>query len=346
MKKILIITHSRDNDCVDIVQKKLENNGAQVVRFNVDHYPLQTSLTTRFTNGQWSTLLNIGGEFVRIDDITAFWYRRAYNIATGLKEEIDAKYLPSMQGEIRATIFGYLESIQCYSLGKPSIYRRLDSKEEQMKVASSLGFLVPDTCITNDPAEAKDFIARVPGEVIAKMQSSFAIYEDGVESVVFTNRITAEDVDHLDTLKFCPMVFQEMLPKKQELRITVVGRRIFPFAINSQNSDEGKIDWRRDGQKLIDQWIPVDIPQDLSEKINRLMDYYHIDYGAFDIIQTPSDDYYFIEINAAGEFFWLDHLTPNNEISQSIADLLLGEMPRRENGTGTTKLLGESSKQL
>ncbi len=38
------------------------------------------------------------------------------------------------------------------------------------------------------------------------------------------------------------------------------------------------------------------------------MDIYHINYGAIDIIVTPEQEYYFLEINAAGEYLWLDRL--------------------------------------
>jgi glutathione synthase/RimK-type ligase-like ATP-grasp enzyme len=61
------------------------------------------------------------------------------------------------------------------------------------------------------------------------------------------------------------------------------------------------------------------------------LDVYHVDYGAIDIIVSPEDEYYFIEINAAGEFFWLDNLTEGNLISKSIADVLCDKAPRRNN---------------
>ena len=59
------------------------------------------------------------------------------------------------------------------------------------------------------------------------------------------------------------------------------------------------------------------------------MDMYEVNYGAIDIIVTPDDDYYFLEINSAGEFFWLDRLLEDNPISEQIAKVLLGKANRR-----------------
>ena len=163
------------------------------------------------------------------------------------------------------------------------------------------------------------------------MQTGFAIYEDGVENVVFTNEIDESRFDQLDALIYCPMQFQKKIEKKKELRVTVVGESIYTFEIDSQQSDDAKVDWRKDGVNLLDKWVQTTLPADVESKIKKLLDFYHVDYGAIDIIVSPEDEYYFIEINAAGEFFWLDNLTEDNVISKNIADLLCGTVKRRNN---------------
>lgn len=328
--KILIITHTGDNFSIEKVTEYIEHNGFEVIRFDVDLYPMQNRLTTVFEDGSWISILETAETKYRLDDIAAVWYRRAYNIGNGLKEEMDAKFYGAAMGEIRNTLFGFLESIDAYSLGKPSVYRRLDSKEEQLKIAEKIGLTIPETCMTNNPEQARQFILKHKN-VIGKMQTGFAIYEDGVENVVFTNVIDEDKLEELDSLQYCPMQFQTRLEKKKELRVTVVGQDIYAFEIDSQKSEAAKVDWRKDGLNLIDQWVETQLPQEIELKLLELLDVYHVDYGAIDIILTPEDEYYFIEINAAGEFFWLDNLTDGNLISKSIADLLCDKAPRRNN---------------
>lgn len=330
MNKILIITHTGDNFSIQKVTEYIEKNNCEVVRFDVDLYPLQNKLSTIFEDGQWISVLETADKKHRLDDIAAVWYRRAYNIGDGLKEELDSKFYGAAMGEIRNTLFGFLESIDVYSLGKPSVYRRLDSKEEQLKIADKIGFKVPETCLTNNPDHARQFIIKHQN-VVAKMQTGFAIYEDGIESVVFTNVVKEDRLKEIDSLLYCPMQFQKMIQKKKELRVTVVGRDVYAFEIDSQQFEDAKVDWRKDGVNLIDKWLPTELPKDIEDKVLELLDVYNVDYGALDIIVSPEDEYFFIEINAAGEFFWLDNLTEGNLISKSIADVLCDKAPRRNN---------------
>jgi MvdD family ATP-grasp ribosomal peptide maturase len=330
MNKILIITHTGDNFSIEKVTEYIDKNNCEVIRFDVDDYPIKNKLSTSFQDGEWVTILETPEKKHRLDDIAAVWYRRAYNMGNGLREELDPKFYGAAMGEVRNTLFGFLESIDVYSLGKPSVYRRLDSKEEQLKIADKIGLKIPETTITNSPEEARQFVLKHK-DVVAKMQTGFAIYEEGVESVVFTNVINEEKLEELDTLLYCPMQFQKKIEKKKELRVTIVGRDVYAFEIDSQQSEKAKIDWRKDGVNLIDKWIPTDLPTDLEAKLLELLDVYHVDYGAIDVIVSPEDEYYFIEINAAGEFFWLDNLTEENQISKSIADLLCDKAPRRNN---------------
>jgi hypothetical protein len=253
MNKILIITHTGDNFSIEKVTEYIDKNGCEVIRFDVDLYPLKNKLSTSFQDGKWVTILETPEKKHRLDDIAAVWYRRAYNIGQGLKSEIDEKFYGAAMGEIRNTLFGFLESVDVYSLGKPSVYRRLDSKEEQLKIADKIGLKIPETCITNNPEEARQFILKHQN-VVAKMQTGFAIYEDGVESVVFTNVINEDKLEELDTLLYCPMQFQKKIEKKKELRVTVVGRDVYAFEIDSQQSEAAKVDWRKDGVNLIDKF--------------------------------------------------------------------------------------------
>lgn len=301
MDKILIITHTADNFSIEKVTEYIGKNGCEVIRFDVDLYPLQNKLSTVFQDGEWVSILETQEMKYRLDDIAAIWYRRAYNIGKGLREELEAKFYGAAMGEIRNTIFGFIESVDVYSLGKPSVYRRLDSKEEQLKVADKIGLKIPETCLTNNPEEARKFILKHQN-VVAKMQTGFAIYEDGVENVVFTNVVSEDRLEELDSLLYCPMQFQKMIEKKKELRVTIVGRDVYAFEVDSQQFEDSKVDWRKDGVNLIDKWVRTELPGDVEEKLLELLDVYNVDYGAIDIIVSPEDEYFFIEINAAGEF--------------------------------------------
>ena len=164
--------------------------------------------------------------------------------------------------------------------------------------------------------------------MVTKMLSSFAIYEEGKELVVFTNLVTRDDLVDLSGLSLCPVTFQELLRKSLEIRVTVVGQRIMSACIDSQVSARATHDWRRDGVRMIQDWRPYQLPVEIEEKILRLMDYFFLNYGAIDIILTPDERHVFLELNPSGEFFWLER-APGLHVSDAIADVLLGHTPRR-----------------
>jgi len=321
-KKILIITHSNDNESIEHVSAFIEEAGGQVIRFNVDHYPVNCGLSTVYTKEGWKSSLRTGDELVLLEDLQSVWYRRAYGLGDGLNKQVDATYLPVAMGEVRKTLLGLMEGLECFKLARPSHYRRLDSKEEQLKVARRYGLLIPPTCISNDPQTIREFIEEVGYPLVTKMQSAFSLRLEGKEKVVYTNELKPEHLSGLDSIQYCPMIIQKQLEKALELRVTIVGDTLFTFSVDSQQEDGARVDWRKEGGKLLQSWEPYELPQEIEQALLGLMHELELQYGAIDLIYTPEGEYYFLEVNAAGEFFWLDRLC-DHAISKRIAEVLL-----------------------
>lgn len=117
------------------------------------------------------------------------------------------------------------------------------------------------------------------------------------------------------------MTFQEKIPKALELRTIIVGRRVLTAAVDSQALEQARYDWRKRGIALLDTWESYTLPQDVEEKLLKLMAEFRLNYGAIDIILTPDGRHVFLEVNPVGEFFWLERC-PGLPISQAIAQVL------------------------
>ena len=331
MKKVLIITHSKDNSCIEVLEEALKNHGAQLVRFDTDRYPKYSSITTVFDGTDFKSFLVIDGERHALKDFVAIFNRRRYNLASCLTDELEKAFLTPTIGECRATLNGFVEGLPLFKLNEYFDNRKSELKETELKVAHQVGLKIPKTCITNNEEEAKQFIKDCGGEAIVKMQSSFAMHDqEGNEHVVFTNKITLEDFDdELGSLQYCPMQFQELIDKKVELRITIVGTKCFAMALDSQSKERGKVDWRKVGAETIEDWVPYEISAELEHKLLAYQKHYGLNYGAADVIVTPDDEYVFLETNPGGEYFWIDILK-KGEISEQLAQVLLGIAPRIE----------------
>ncbi|MBV6623877.1 MAG: MvdD family ATP-grasp ribosomal peptide maturase [Rivularia sp. (in: Bacteria)] len=319
---ILIITHSQDNESISSVMAAIEARGEKAFRFDTDKFPTQTRLDISYSNGSRNIIIANEQQKLNLKEVSSVWYRR---IAIGAKipYSMNKQLRQASIQESRTTIAGMIASIEAFHLDKVVNIRLAENKQLQLQVAEEIGLKIPRTLITNNPETVKQFAQECQQDIVTKMLSSFAIYDNfGQEKVVFTNPVTSEDINNLDGLNLCPMTFQEKIPKALELRTIIVGKNLFTAAVDSQAVHKARYDWRREGLALINTWQPHNLPKYVEQKLLKLMAYFQLNYGAVDIILTPDNEYIFLEVNPVGEFFWLEH-SPGLPISQSIAELLV-----------------------
>lgn len=323
---ILVITRSDDHEGVQLTIDAIKKSGHTPVRFDTDRFPTEIQLEMSYNNNGENLILVTPEETMNLKDIDSVYYRR---VAYGNKIPLNMnkQLRNACIGETKTTIEGFITSLKAFHLDPLWVVRRASNKQLQLQLAREIGLEIPRTLITNSKKAVLDFAKTCPSGMITKMQSSFAIYEDGLEKVVFTSKVKEEDLEHLDSLNLSPMVFQELIPKKLEFRVTIVGNRIFSSAIDSQKHSVTEIDWRRDGLGLLQKWKPVDLPQEVEEKLFKLMNSLQLQYGAADLLLTPDGRYVFLEVNPAGEYFWLDEQR-DIRISATLAEVLTGKNRR------------------
>ncbi|MDZ8068189.1 MAG: MvdD family ATP-grasp ribosomal peptide maturase [Nostoc sp. DedQUE08] len=317
---ILIITHSQDNESIPLVIQAIEAQGKKAFRFDTDRFPTEMQLDIYYGSSQ-RVILSVDDQTLDLNEVSAVWYRR---IAIGSKipNSMDRQLREASLKESRVSIEGMIASIRGFHLDPLPNIRRAENKQLQLQIARDIGLDTPRTLTTNNPIAVKLFAQECQQGIITKMLSSFAIYdEQGREKVVFTNPISSEDLDNLDGLQYCPMTFQEKIPKALELRTIIVGKRVLTAAVDSQALDKARYDWRKQGIALLDAWESYTLPEDVEEKLLKLMAEFGLNYGALDIILTPDGRHVFLEVNPVGEFFWLERC-PGLPISQAIAEVL------------------------
>ena len=73
-------------------------------------------------------------------------------------------------------------------------------------------------------------------ELIAKaVRSGYVNSSEGFKAI-FTTKLSKDDLGDLDGLALAPATFQEMVPKKSDIRVTVVGSKVFAAEILSQGT--------------------------------------------------------------------------------------------------------------
>jgi hypothetical protein len=325
-KKVVMITRSSDlTGMLKELRAQLEDRGAEVMRFDTDRFPTEAQVEFMQDGDAETIRFRSDGQELRLEADDAIWYRRA-NWAGKLPQDMDPQLRHGCVSESKALLRGVMAAAPCFVMDPPDLVRERGHKPQQQRLARELGLATPRTLMTNDPEQARAFIASCPGGAIAKMLSAFPIMsETGEEQVVFTTSLTHEHLDKLEGLRYSPMVFQEKVQKRLELRITVIGSRMFAAAVDSQSTEGAEIDWRERGVTLLRSWAPYQLPVEIERALERYMARIGMQYSAIDMIVEPDGRHVFLEANPAGECFWLQYNAPNFPLSGALADVLLDE---------------------
>ncbi|WP_018691845.1 MvdC/MvdD family ATP grasp protein [Algicola sagamiensis] len=319
---VLIVTQSRDNECIDSVSDSIRELGGEVFRLNSDEYPTKIQLAG--LHGQkfphTHQLINEHGQTVNSEQIRSLWYRR-FLPGGQLPKDMDLQYKRACMDESKRTLLGFMDSLDVFKMDDYWHVRRASNKELQLILARNAGLHVPDTLITNQPEAVKVFFQKHNGEVVTKMQAAFSVWRGSQEQVVFTSKLEASHLAELDGLALSPMIFQEKIDKELEMRVTIVGNKVFTAAIDPKIHDDMECDWRRQGLEMMDKWFIYDLPSQIAQQLLTLTRSLNLNYGAVDLILDKKGQYHFLEINPCGEFFWLDHFA-GLDICQEIARLL------------------------
>ncbi|MCT4795420.1 MvdC/MvdD family ATP grasp protein [Exiguobacterium alkaliphilum] len=306
MKNIFIITNSIDLT-VDYLINKYSSHEINFFRFNTDYFQDYKIIITAE-----GTIIEYKDQSSRINlsKCGSLYYRK---ISMPSLSEYAPRYIPLMHREMLTVIEGIAETTGKYAITRPSILRKADNKIVQMKLAGELGFRLPRSLITNSNISAMSFCSD--DQTIVKPISFGKIIGEDTIGFIQTNLVDRET--SFCDLDYSPAYFQSYISKDYEVRLTIVGDKLFGVRIDSTD----KVDWRKESSIL--QYSTLRVPADISDKCIKMMKLLKLNFAAFDFI-VHEGEYIFLELNANGQWLWLEEEL-NLKISDALIDNLLGK---------------------
>jgi glutathione synthase/RimK-type ligase-like ATP-grasp enzyme len=309
---ILVVSHPDDAHARRVIVH-LRGAGHEVHLLDLSDLPDRASLSLDFADP-----LRPGLE-LRPDDgppldlgrVSATWWRRPQ--APNPTDVADLHVRLFASSEWNEAVQGLWLLLGGRWMNEPGRDERASRKASQLRIASEVGLRVPRTLMTSDPDRAREFIASVGvGRTIFK---TFA----ATPTVWRETRIVREtELATLDAVRVAPVIFQEYVEADADLRVTVVGERVFAMAIHAGQTDY-PVDFRMSlGQARTE---VAELPAAVTAAIHRLMDRLGLAYGAIDLRRTPEGEHVFLEINTAGEFLFVEERT-GLPIAAAVADWL------------------------
>jgi glutathione synthase/RimK-type ligase-like ATP-grasp enzyme len=318
---ILILTEDSDSHA-DKVEQRLRQRGTELLRLDPKKFPSKLEISIAYSaTGKMRCTLCLEDAQVNLESVKSVWYRRPNSPVADreITDNLTAEYVAE---ESKVFLNSLWNTMECLWVPAPQpVLRMAEFKALQLKLAGSLGFDLPPTLITNNPQEFLEFYCQHNGNIVSKVLSPALYKAVGRTFNRYTQVVTKRDVAYWRTVRFCPVIFQAYVPKRIELRITVVGREVFAVEIHSQHSNQTRHDWRRYDQ-FETPYFRHELPTELRARCLHLVERLGLCYGAIDMVLTPDDRYVFLEINPNGQYLWIEQTT-GLPISEAICDLLM-----------------------
>ncbi len=318
---ILCLSHSRDFYNIDIVQKRLGELGHESVRLDTDRFSDQVSFAFGGNAFPFHFTLQLDGRTIDTRDITAVWYRKLWGIQA--PAELDPQYRAIFYQEYDTMRDLFFDALQHVPWMNPMQrdHHIGGNKALQLELAQKNGLQIAPTLFSNDPEKVRSFFyAQCNGAMIAKLHGTLSRNMSGGGAMFPTTRILEQDLEQLDALPYCPMIFQEFIPKVYELRIAYVDGAFFAGKIDTGDSEKGKTDWRIATDVPV-AWQAYQLPDSLQHSLTGMMRDMGLLFGAIDMIRHRDGRYFFLEVNPQGEWGMLQR-DLGYPIGETIAEKL------------------------
>jgi hypothetical protein len=296
---LLLILTNRDDLTADFLIVRLLELAKPYFRFNsedISEAEYYYSAGPNTTRRKFIT----SGRILDLDKITCVWYRRApcpvpsKNIRGGAQG--------FALSEIRHLTEGSLYNPGILWVNPMDAVMIAEHKLAQLRVAHDLGFNVPPTIVSNNPARLRKFVVRYREDVICKAIYQGLVLDNGQRFAVYTHEVRLKDLDDELQLRSCPTLLQRRIKKGSDLRVTIIGESV--FAVEIVSAGPPPLDWRT--PEAQPQFRNFRLPKQIEARCRTFLKRFRLVFGAFDFVRTPEGEIYFLELNPTGEWAWLE----------------------------------------
>lgn len=260
------------------------------------------------------------------ESFSSVWFRR--QVPYGKIDNVAPDALAFLRRELTDSHFSLCalaESMADFVIGG-SATRNASAKAWQLKVASMAGFSVPATLISNDYERVKNFVSHGPVLVKHFAPHYFVSGSSGATKAVGPSVI--EDFSKIDrsTIEICPCIYQKLIEKDYEIRLTVIGEHMFAAKIYSADGTP-YLDWRPQYGKAGFRMSPIELNDATLVSARRLMDALRLPYGCVDLVVDSEGQVHFLEINPGGQFLFVEDQVASYPLLLAFASMLAARSP-------------------
>lgn len=305
----MIATNPTDSDSF-LVEEALKQKGVDAELVHFPDFPSRSTASLSLDPlDEQADRWHLGGrtDLCQRKPVTIWWRRPGRLVVPFEVHPDDREFVRQETSKFLVGLWHHLPHGTAY-VNPPAHAVLADRKPYQLRIAREVGFSIPPTLFSNDPAEIRMAIRSWGGRAIYKPLGSvhnFWLDSDRQRLLaLFTTAIDESSLPDDRTLSLTPGIYQPLLSKAFELRVTVFGATVFATKILSQEQERSRIDWRH-GQRNL-RYQAVTAPRKLRQLCVTMLRRLGLLVGCFDFVVTPQEEMVFLEVNEGGQFLWLE----------------------------------------
>lgn len=295
---VLLLTCRDDFYVPDLVAHAVRALGHDVARVDTDLFPGAHTLSVG--DDGWHVRVAGAGA---IDDVSAIWSRRRW---PGLGLMVEPRFHAGCAAQGRSLMAAWLKDPGCRVVNDVAAEDAAEDKVLQLRVARALGFLVPDTLVSNEPERVRGFVEGIRGQggrVVTKLLSPLIASVRADDGFFYTHEVFDDDLAFISDVIHAPQIFQRAIDKHLELRVQVVSDDVFVGALAAaENGEPGAQDWRQQQGGV---WQHHALSTTTTARCVALVRSLGLVTGAVDLLVDVDGREWFLEVNPAGEWGFL-----------------------------------------
>src|SRR5215211_468101 len=286
---MILVVAPEDDLHACVVRDRLVARGAECTIWDSARFPWRDRLSWSPGDG---AAVRLGQTEIALSDVSRIWWRRSRQPAVNPVVE-DAQVRRFCAGEARELFRGVVLAGLPVT-NDPSAEQRADSKVLQLAVAARVGLPVPPTVVSNDCDRLRAFLEEHPRSVIKTLRCDYV-------TSIPTRIVGQEDLSDPTAVSLAPMIVQELVTCEADVRVCIVGERVFAAAMRRPDRNEN-VDWRLSASG----WEQLTLPDTVSRRLRQVLDTLGLETGSFDFRLTSDRRYVFLELNPSGQFLFLE----------------------------------------
>ena len=294
---LLILTSEKDLTADFLIVALLER-GVPYFRLNAEDLG-RAEFTFRLEKEFVEKRISVSARSLDLSEVSAVWYRRlmqpapAATLAPAERKFVFGEFRHAAIGMVLNPDVLWVNPIDKVSVAEHKLY--------QLQIARKIGFKVPRTIVSQDASLLNDFLSTSASGTICKPIFHGLFVDEADSYSVYTRRIEEPFRDNV-SVRVCPVLLQQEIPRAADVRATFIGERSFIVDIKGA---AGHVDWR-------DQSTPVtysvsSLGPETEARCLEMLRALGLVYGAFDFIRMPGGELVFLEVNPTGEWAWLEN---------------------------------------